>query len=64
LLGEGGVYSGVGGDGFMIGGKLGDINPLTGETIINPEGYSPHSESTALEIEVWQIEMKSACSIF
>jgi len=64
LLGEEKVRSYVGKSGFMIGGKLGEINPLTGETIINPEGFSPHSISTALEIELWQIEMKSACSIF
>ncbi len=38
LLGEGKVFSAVGGDGFMIGGKPGEINPLTGDTIIKEEG--------------------------
>jgi hypothetical protein len=55
LLGEGNVFSIVGRDGFMIGGKVGDINPLTGDTIIKPPGDDPHSKSTAIEIEVWQI---------
>jgi hypothetical protein len=51
----------------MIGGKVGDINPLTGDTIIKPikpKDCNPQSRSTALEIEVWQIENKSECSIF
>jgi hypothetical protein len=55
LLGEGNVFSVVGRDGFMIEGKVGDINPLTGDTIIQPIGSLPKSESTAIEIEVWQI---------
>jgi hypothetical protein len=55
LLGEGNVRSDVGREGFMIGGKVGDINPLTGDTIIKESVYAPHSESTAIEIEVWQI---------
>ena len=37
----------------MIGGKLGEINPLTGDTIIKPS--CPRSKSTAVEIEVWHI---------
>ena len=45
----------VGRDGFMIGGKVGEINPLTGDTIINSPGNGPHSKSTAIEIEFWQI---------
>jgi hypothetical protein len=58
LLGEGNVISDVGMGGFMIGGKLGEINPLTGDTIIKVEGYQPRSYSTAKEIEVWQIIKK------
>jgi hypothetical protein len=37
LLGEGKVRSDVGESGFMIGGKVGGINPLTGDTIIELE---------------------------
>ncbi len=33
LLGEGNVFSCVGQAGFMIGGNLGDIHPLTGDKI-------------------------------
>jgi hypothetical protein len=58
LLGEGNVFSGVGSDGFMIGGKPGEINPLTGDTIIKKNGSAPESRSTAIEIEVWQIIKK------
>jgi hypothetical protein len=58
LLGKGNVRSYVGSDGFMIGGKPGEINPLTGDTIIEKEGYHPLSKSTAIEIEVWQIIKK------
>ena len=59
LLGEGKVWSYVGERGFMIGGKPGEINPLTGDTIIKEEGYRyPRSKSTAIEIEVWQIIKK------
>jgi len=58
LLGEGNVYSGVGRDGFMIGGKPGEINPLTGDTIIKEKEYRLRSKSTAIEIEVWQIIKK------
>ncbi len=64
LLREGHVTSRIGGEGFMIGGKVNDINPLTGDTIVKPEVWSPRSISTALEIEVWQIEIESECSIF
>jgi hypothetical protein len=42
----------------MIGGKLGEINPLTGDTINKEDGYKPYSNSTAIEIEVWQIIKK------
>jgi hypothetical protein len=42
----------------MIGGKLGEINPLTGDTIIKRNESDPRSESTAIEIEVWQIIKK------
>ena len=42
----------------MIGGKPGEINPLTGDTIIKDLGIAPHSNSTAIEIEVWQIIKK------
>ena len=55
LLGEGNVESFVSRAGFMIGGKLGEINPLTGDTIIEKNGSDPFSKSTAIEIEVWQI---------
>ena len=56
LLGEGKVWSYVGERGFMIGGKPGEINPLTGD-IIEVKDY-PNSKSTAIEIEVWQIIKK------
>jgi hypothetical protein len=39
----------------MIGGNVGEINPLTGDIIIKPPGSDPQSKSTAIEIEVWQI---------
>jgi hypothetical protein len=42
----------------MIGGNPGEINPLTGDTIIKMEVYNPYSKSTAIEIEVWQIIKK------
>ncbi len=42
----------VGRAGFMIGGTLGDINPLTGDTINKFANYL-ESKSTAVEIEVW-----------
>jgi hypothetical protein len=55
LLGKGRVWSFVGRNGFMIGGKSGEINPLTGDTICD---YDDDSNSTAIEIEVWQIIKK------
>jgi hypothetical protein len=58
LLGEGNVRSYVGRDGFMIGGKHGEINPLTGDTIIKETGFATLTRSTAIEIEVWQIIKK------
>jgi hypothetical protein len=54
LFGEGKVRSDVGKRGFMIGGKVGGINPLTGDAITKPGDY-PQSNSTAIEIELWQI---------
>jgi hypothetical protein len=56
LLGEGKVRSDVGGKGFMIGAKDGDINPLTGDTL--------GSKLTAMEIEVWRIEKIGGCLIY
>ena len=56
LLGKDNVRSYVESEGFFIGGKVGEINPLTGDFIARHEGYGPHSRSTAIEIEVWQIE--------
>jgi hypothetical protein len=58
LLGERNVRSNVGRDGFMIGGKLGEINLLTGDPIIKEKLSIPRSYSTAIEIEVWQIIKK------
>jgi hypothetical protein len=57
LLGEDKVRSDVGYSGFMIGGKAGYENPLTGDTVIDRE-HGPRSYSTAIEIEVWQIIKK------
>ncbi len=56
LLGKDNFRSNVNGDGFGIEGKVGEINPLTGDVIIKLDGHLPHSRSTALEIEVWHIE--------
>ncbi len=56
LLGKDNVKSLVELDGFLIGGKVGEINPLTRDIIAKYENFSPHSRSTAIEIEVWQIE--------
>jgi hypothetical protein len=54
FLGRGNVKSHVKCDGFMIPGKVGEINPLTGDTINKDDVFSySFSESTALEIEVW-----------
>jgi hypothetical protein len=57
LLGKNNVRSYVESDGFNIGGKVGDINPLTRDIIAEHEKMYPHSRSTALDIEVWQIEI-------
>ena len=59
LLGKDNVVSLVERYGFLIGGKVGEINPLTGDIIARHEGNDPHSRSTALEIEVWQIETET-----
>jgi hypothetical protein len=47
------VISLLNGNDFNIVGKAGDINPLTGDIIINH--VSPKSISTANDIEVWHI---------
>jgi hypothetical protein len=39
FLGEGKLLSCVGRDGFMIGGNLGDIHPLTGDKIHKFKGF-------------------------
>ena len=57
LLGKDNVRSYVESDGFLIGGKVGEINPLTRDIIAKHENRPPHSRSTAIEIEVWQIEI-------
>jgi hypothetical protein len=59
LLGKDNVRSFVNDEGFKIGGKVGEINPLTGDIIARHEGGNPHSRSTAIEIEVWQIETEA-----
>ena len=59
LLGKGKVRSYVESGGFLIGGKVGEINPLTGDIIARHERGNPHSRSTAIEIEVWQIETEA-----
>jgi hypothetical protein len=60
LLGKDKVESCVENDGFLIGGKVGEINPLTGDIIKRYENWNnPHSRSTAIEIEVWQIETET-----
>ena len=42
--------------GFKIPGKVGEINPLTGDKTVKPGDYEyPHSESILSEIEVWEI---------
>ncbi len=56
LLGKDNVRSLVEQPGFLIGGKVGEINPLTRDIIANHENLPPQSRSTAIEIEVWQIE--------
>jgi hypothetical protein len=56
LLGEGKVRSYLGLDGFMIGGNLGDIHPLTGDKIHKYKGIgSPCGEGTVIELEVWHL---------
>jgi len=56
LLGKDNVSSFVENDGFGIGGKVGDINPLTGDIIARHGDRITLSRSTAIEIEVWHIE--------
>jgi len=56
LLGKDSVRSFVERNGFLIGGKVGEINPLTRDIIAEHKNFLPHSRSTAIEIEVWQIE--------
>ncbi len=56
LLGKDNVRSYVERDGFKIRGKVGEINLLTGDIVARHENLPPHSRSTAIEIEVWQIE--------
>jgi hypothetical protein len=56
LLEKNKVKSNVEKDGFLIGGKVGEINPLTRDIIAEHKNLTPHSRSTAIEIEVWQIE--------
>ena len=64
LLGKDMVRSWVVEDsGFNIAGKVGEINPLTGDIIFKNEDSVLYSRSTALEIEVWQIIKKQGkCS--
>ena len=52
---EGQLCSCVEWSGFWIPGKVGEINPLTGDKIVKPQNYNPHSESILSEIEVWEI---------
>ena len=59
LLGKDKVRSYVELNGFKIGGKVGEINPLTRDIVTRLENYLPHSRSTAIEIEVWQIETEA-----
>jgi hypothetical protein len=56
LLGEGKVFSGVVGEGFKIGGNLGDIHPLTGD-IIHDKYCNGNlcGEGTLIELEVWHL---------
>ena len=54
FLGEGKVSSVVGESGFMIGGNIGDIHPLTGDIIHNERGSGhPCGKGTLIELEVW-----------
>jgi hypothetical protein len=59
LLGKDNVSSFVEQDGFGIGGKVGMINPLTGDIIVRHTNWLFESKSTAIEIEVWQIETET-----
>ncbi len=59
LLVKHNLWSFVEREGFGIGGKVGKINPLTGYIIVRHEDRDPHSRSTAIDIEVWQIETKA-----
>ena len=53
---EGQLWSCVEYSGFKIPGKVGEINPLTGDKIVEPGDYdNPRSESILSEIEVWEI---------
>jgi len=56
LLGEGNVLSYVGEPGFMIGGNLGDIHPLTGDKIHKNWYGSICGEGTLIELEVWHLK--------
>ena len=53
FLGKGNVISYLNYDCFNTVGKAGDINPLTGDIIVNH--VSPKTISTAIDIEVWHI---------
>ena len=52
---EGQLWSWVDYSGFKIPGKVGEMNPLTGNKLVIHPGYSPHSQSILSEIEVWEI---------
>ena len=54
LLEEGAVTSLVGQPGFMIGGNLGDIHPLTSDKIHERVGHLC-GEGTLIELEVWHL---------
>ncbi len=56
LLGEGNVWSYVGRGGFMIGGNLGEIHPLTGDKIHKyKKTENLCGEGTLIELEVWHL---------
>ena len=56
LLEEGAVTSLVGQPGFMIGGNLGDIHPLTGDKIHKFKNSKDLcGEGTLIELEVWHL---------
>jgi hypothetical protein len=56
LLGEGKVRSYVGKRGFMIGGNLGDIHPLTGDKIHKSKNSDDLcGQGTLIELEVWHL---------